>query len=88
MTTTTWTWIYNCFSSLQVEGWEHAAHLRNTNICNFKKNTNRPVYSATLIFHLLQSAKTLVIVAENPDKFRVVPLAAGSNVTLLADQVQ
>lgn len=27
------------------------------------------------------------IVAENPDKFRVVALAAGSNVTLLADQV-
>jgi 1-deoxy-D-xylulose 5-phosphate reductoisomerase len=26
-------------------------------------------------------------VAENPDKFRVVALAAGSNVTLLADQV-
>lgn len=25
--------------------------------------------------------------AENPDKFRVVALAAGSNVTLLADQV-
>jgi 1-deoxy-D-xylulose-5-phosphate reductoisomerase len=27
-------------------------------------------------------------VAENPDKFRVVALAAGSNVTLLADQVK
>jgi len=26
-------------------------------------------------------------VAENPDKFKVVALAAGSNVTLLADQV-
>lgn len=26
--------------------------------------------------------------AENPDKFRVVALAAGSNVTLLADQVK
>lgn len=25
--------------------------------------------------------------AENPDKFKVVALAAGSNVTLLADQV-
>lgn len=31
--------------------------------------------------------QTLDIVAENPDKFRVVALAAGSNVTLLADQV-
>lgn len=31
--------------------------------------------------------QTLDIVAENPDKFRVVGLAAGSNVTLLADQV-
>ncbi|XP_010483991.1 PREDICTED: 1-deoxy-D-xylulose 5-phosphate reductoisomerase, chloroplastic-like [Camelina sativa] len=32
--------------------------------------------------------QTLGIVAENPDKFRVVALAAGSNVTLLADQVR
>ncbi|VAI69251.1 unnamed protein product [Triticum turgidum subsp. durum] len=32
--------------------------------------------------------QTLAIVAENPDKFRVVALAAGSNVTLLADQVK
>lgn len=32
--------------------------------------------------------QTLDIVAENPDKFRVVALAAGSNVTLLADQVK
>uniref|UniRef100_A0A1J3HJ23 1-deoxy-D-xylulose-5-phosphate reductoisomerase n=1 Tax=Noccaea caerulescens TaxID=107243 RepID=A0A1J3HJ23_NOCCA len=32
--------------------------------------------------------QTLGIVAENPDKFRVVALAAGSNVTLLADQVK
>lgn len=31
--------------------------------------------------------QTLDIVAENPDKFRVVAIAAGSNVTLLADQV-
>lgn len=31
--------------------------------------------------------QTLDIVAENPEKFRVVALAAGSNVTLLADQV-
>lgn len=31
--------------------------------------------------------QTLDIVAENPDKFRVVGLAAGSNVTLLVDQV-
>ncbi|KAL6497469.1 hypothetical protein OROGR_029398 [Orobanche gracilis] len=30
--------------------------------------------------------QTLDIVAENPDKFKVVALAAGSNVTLLADQ--
>ncbi|KAL8089609.1 hypothetical protein AgCh_039180 [Apium graveolens] len=30
--------------------------------------------------------QTLDIVAKNPDKFRVVALAAGSNVTLLADQ--
>ncbi|KAH6798037.1 1-deoxy-D-xylulose 5-phosphate reductoisomerase [Perilla frutescens var. hirtella] len=29
--------------------------------------------------------QTLDIVAENPDKFRIVALAAGSNVTLLAD---
>ncbi|KAG9449954.1 hypothetical protein H6P81_009919 [Aristolochia fimbriata] len=32
--------------------------------------------------------QTLDIVAENPDKFRVVALAAGSNVTLLAEQVK
>ncbi|KAF3782012.1 1-deoxy-D-xylulose 5-phosphate reductoisomerase [Nymphaea thermarum] len=32
--------------------------------------------------------QTLDIVAENPDKFEVVALAAGSNVTLLADQVK
>ncbi|KAG6412205.1 hypothetical protein SASPL_124875 [Salvia splendens] len=32
--------------------------------------------------------QTLDIVAENPDKFRIVALAAGSNVTLLADQVR
>nr|QEY10167.1 1-deoxy-D-xylulose-5-phosphate reductoisomerase [Scutellaria barbata] len=32
--------------------------------------------------------QTLDIVAENPDKFRVVALAAGSNITLLADQVK
>ncbi|KZV42249.1 1-deoxy-D-xylulose 5-phosphate reductoisomerase, chloroplastic [Dorcoceras hygrometricum] len=31
-------------------------------------------------------AQTLDIVVENPDKFKVVALAAGSNVTLLADQ--
>lgn len=41
--------------------------------------------------HLLQSElgvlQTLDIVAENPNKFRVVALAAGSNVTLLSDQV-
>nr|AAR95700.1 putative 1-deoxy-D-xylulose 5-phosphate reductoisomerase [Ginkgo biloba] len=32
--------------------------------------------------------QTLDIVAEHPDKFRVVALAAGSNVALLADQVR
>ncbi|KAB2054936.1 hypothetical protein ES319_A11G001300v1 [Gossypium barbadense] len=32
--------------------------------------------------------QTLDIVAENPDKFRIVGLAAGSNVTLLAHQVK
>ncbi|XP_022921768.1 1-deoxy-D-xylulose 5-phosphate reductoisomerase, chloroplastic [Cucurbita moschata] len=32
--------------------------------------------------------QTLDIVAENPEKFRVVALAAGSNITLLADQVK
>lgn len=31
--------------------------------------------------------QTLDIVAENPDKFKVVALAAGSNITLLVDQV-
>lgn len=31
--------------------------------------------------------QTLDIVAENPEKFKVVALAAGSNITLLADQV-
>nr|AFK73395.1 2-C-methyl-D-erythritol 4-phosphate synthase [Plagiochasma appendiculatum]AFM78686.1 1-deoxy-D-xylulose-5-phosphate reductoisomerase [Plagiochasma appendiculatum] len=32
--------------------------------------------------------QTLDIVAENPDKFKIVALAAGANVTLLADQVR
>ncbi|XP_074315389.1 1-deoxy-D-xylulose 5-phosphate reductoisomerase, chloroplastic-like [Silene latifolia] len=32
--------------------------------------------------------RTFDIVTENPDKFRFVALAAGSNVTLLADQVK
>ncbi|KAL5077416.1 hypothetical protein RYX36_016400 [Vicia faba] len=32
--------------------------------------------------------QTLDIVAENPDKFRVVALAAGSNIALLVDQVK
>jgi len=31
--------------------------------------------------------QTLGILAEHSDKFKVVALAAGSNVTLLADQV-
>lgn len=39
-------------------------------------------YSQNLLF-----LQTLDIVAENPDKFRIVALAAGSNVTLLVDQV-
>ncbi|CAL5363362.1 unnamed protein product [Camellia sinensis] len=34
------------------------------------------------------SCGTLDIVAKNPDKFRIVALATGSNVTLLADQVK
>ncbi|KAG4118212.1 hypothetical protein ERO13_D11G000832v2 [Gossypium hirsutum] len=33
-------------------------------------------------------SQTLDIIAENPDKFRIVGLAAGSNVTLLAHQVK
>lgn len=33
------------------------------------------------------SVQTLDIVEEHPDKFQVVALAAGSNVTLLAEQV-
>ena len=32
--------------------------------------------------------QTLDIVTHNPDKFRVVGLAAGSNVTLLAEQIR
>ena len=40
-----------------------------------------------VFFFILFIMQTLDIVAENPDKFRVVALAAGSNVTLLADQV-
>jgi 1-deoxy-D-xylulose 5-phosphate reductoisomerase len=39
------------------------------------------------MFNHLYISQTLDIVAENPDKFTVVALAAGSNVTLLADQV-
>lgn len=39
-------------------------------------------YSQNLLF-----LQTLDIVAENPDKFRIVALAAGSNVALLVDQV-
>lgn len=42
----------------------------------------------TTSFRNLVFLQTLGIVAENPDKFRVVALAAGSNVTLLADQVE
>ncbi|GJZ12518.1 dynamin-related protein 5A [Tanacetum coccineum] len=37
--------------------------------------------------HLEVQLKTLDIVAKNPDKFIVAALAAGSNVTLLAEQV-
>ena len=43
-----------------------------------------PSTCSYLQFVVLQ---TLDIVAENPEKFRVVALAAGSNITLLADQV-
>ncbi|OEL25278.1 1-deoxy-D-xylulose 5-phosphate reductoisomerase, chloroplastic [Dichanthelium oligosanthes] len=50
--------------------------------------TQRNGLAIVLIFRLLYNEKTLDIVAENPDKFRVVALAAGSNVTLLADQVK
>ena len=32
--------------------------------------------------------QTLDIVTSNPDKFRVVGLAAGSNVSLLAEQIR
>jgi len=39
------------------------------------------------MFNPLYISQTLDIVTENPDKFTVVALAAGSNVTLLADQV-
>jgi len=39
------------------------------------------------MFNHLYISQTLDIVTENPDKFTVVALAAGSNVTLLADQV-
>ncbi|KAG2678912.1 hypothetical protein I3760_11G025900 [Carya illinoinensis] len=41
-------------------------------------------------FFFVSGVKLLlgVTLAENPDKFRVVALAAGSNVTLLADQVK
>lgn len=40
-----------------------------------------------LLTSYLYSLQTLDIVAENPDKFRIVALAAGSNIALLADQV-
>ena len=39
------------------------------------------------MFNPLYISQTLDIVTENPDKFTVVAMAAGSNVTLLADQV-
>ncbi|CAL5321775.1 unnamed protein product [Camellia sinensis] len=35
----------------------------------------------------LYTSDTLDIVAENPEKFTILALATGSNVTLLADQV-
>lgn len=45
------------------------------------------VSPSTVSYLQLVVLQTLDIVAENPEKFRVVALAAGSNVTLLADQV-
>lgn len=46
-----------------------------------------PYLIITLSLTWFCGSQTLDIVAENPDKFKVVALAAGSNVTLLADQV-
>ncbi|KAJ8759524.1 hypothetical protein K2173_007141 [Erythroxylum novogranatense] len=51
----------------------------NSTKSNYKLLKRPEIVSITL---------TLDIVAENPDKFRVVALAAPSNVTLLADQVK
>jgi 1-deoxy-D-xylulose-5-phosphate reductoisomerase len=47
-----------------------------------------PYLIITLSLTWFCGSQTLDIVAENPDKFKVVALAAGSNVTLLADQVK
>ena len=52
--------------------------------CFFESFSWIRTYRLLFFFVYMQ---TLDIVAENPDKFRVVALAAGSNVTLLADQV-
>lgn len=38
-----------------------------------------------IIYSNLGALQTLDILADNPDKFRIVALAAGSNVILLAD---
>jgi 1-deoxy-D-xylulose 5-phosphate reductoisomerase len=46
-----------------------------------------PYLIITLSLTWFCGSQTLDIVAENPDRFKVVALAAGSNVTLLADQV-
>jgi 1-deoxy-D-xylulose-5-phosphate reductoisomerase len=47
-----------------------------------------PYLIITLSLTWFCGSQTLDIVAENPDRFKVVALAAGSNVTLLADQVK
>jgi len=45
------------------------------------------IFSIRFVSFDVVDFQTLDIVAEHPDKFKVVALAAGSNVTLLADQV-
>jgi 1-deoxy-D-xylulose-5-phosphate reductoisomerase len=47
-----------------------------------------PYLIITLSLTWFCGSQTLDIVAENPERFKVVALAAGSNVTLLADQVK
>ncbi|CAD6232376.1 unnamed protein product [Miscanthus lutarioriparius] len=71
-------------------GFKSSQHVAHNNLFDVNRHLLHLPYDKliALIFHLLHNAKTLDIVAENPDKFRVVALAAGSNVTLLADQVK